>query len=131
MQPSSTNGSPSSPTQPSSPQPPLPDSSKRLLPWLIAVAFFMESLDRCGHGGKHVWLKDWENEVSKLRHAWTDEDEAHEKAGQRDPPEQAERRQRVQHGSDEDEDHEVGVHAPANVEETAHGRRKASQILLD
>jgi EmrB/QacA subfamily drug resistance transporter len=29
---------------PSSP-PPLADSSKRLLPWLIAVAFFMESLD--------------------------------------------------------------------------------------
>jgi EmrB/QacA subfamily drug resistance transporter len=26
-------------------QPVLPDSSKRLLPWLIAVAFFMESLD--------------------------------------------------------------------------------------
>jgi EmrB/QacA subfamily drug resistance transporter len=26
-------------------QPPLADSSKRLLPWLIAVAFFMESLD--------------------------------------------------------------------------------------
>jgi EmrB/QacA subfamily drug resistance transporter len=43
MQPSSTNGSPPSPTEPSSP--PLPDSSRRLLPWLIAVAFFMESLD--------------------------------------------------------------------------------------
>jgi EmrB/QacA subfamily drug resistance transporter len=28
-----------------SPQPTLADSSKRLLPWLIAVAFFMESLD--------------------------------------------------------------------------------------
>ena len=27
------------------PEPPLPDSSRRLLPWLIAVAFFMESLD--------------------------------------------------------------------------------------
>jgi EmrB/QacA subfamily drug resistance transporter len=34
-----------SPTELSSPQPLLPDSSKRLLPWLIAVAFFMESLD--------------------------------------------------------------------------------------
>src|ERR1700733_13441627 len=28
-----------------SPQPPLSETSKRLLPWLIAVAFFMESLD--------------------------------------------------------------------------------------
>jgi EmrB/QacA subfamily drug resistance transporter len=27
------------------PPPPAPDSSKRLLPWLVAVAFFMESLD--------------------------------------------------------------------------------------
>lgn len=42
--------------------------------------------------------------VSKLRHAWTDEDEAHEKAGQRNAPEQAERGQGVQHGPDEDED---------------------------
>jgi MFS family permease len=25
--------------------PPMPESSKRLLPWLVAVAFFMESLD--------------------------------------------------------------------------------------
>jgi EmrB/QacA subfamily drug resistance transporter len=34
-----------SPIQNVSPQPALADSSKRLLPWLIAVAFFMESLD--------------------------------------------------------------------------------------
>ena len=45
MQPSSTNGSQSSPIEASFPEPSLPDSSKRLLPWLIAVAFFMESLD--------------------------------------------------------------------------------------
>ena len=30
----------------SAPSPPLPDDSiKRLLPWLVAVAFFMQSLD--------------------------------------------------------------------------------------
>ena len=45
MQPSSTNGSQPSPIEASSPEPALADSSKRLLPWLIAVAFFMESLD--------------------------------------------------------------------------------------
>jgi len=45
MQPSSTNGSQPSLIEASSPEPSLADSSKRLLPWLIAVAFFMESLD--------------------------------------------------------------------------------------
>jgi EmrB/QacA subfamily drug resistance transporter len=46
MQPSSTNVDPPSVTNESAAaQPVLPDSSKRLLPWLIAVAFFMESLD--------------------------------------------------------------------------------------
>jgi EmrB/QacA subfamily drug resistance transporter len=46
MQPSSTNVdlSPDTNELPAA-QPVLPDSSKRLLPWLIAVAFFMESLD--------------------------------------------------------------------------------------
>jgi EmrB/QacA subfamily drug resistance transporter len=34
-----------SPSEASSADTPLPDSSQRLLPWLIAVAFFMESLD--------------------------------------------------------------------------------------
>jgi MFS family permease len=33
------------PIEASSPQPSLSASSKRLVPWLIAVAFFMESLD--------------------------------------------------------------------------------------
>jgi EmrB/QacA subfamily drug resistance transporter len=46
MQPSSTNVDPAPVTRElSAAQPVLPDSSKRLLPWLIAVAFFMESLD--------------------------------------------------------------------------------------
>ncbi len=45
MQPSSTKAIPLSPTDSPSSQPSLADSSKRLLPWLIAVAFFMESLD--------------------------------------------------------------------------------------
>src|SRR5271154_3140103 len=45
LQPSPSNVSPPNPIEPSSPPPSLPDSSKRLLPWLIAVAFFMESLD--------------------------------------------------------------------------------------
>src|SRR6202044_1581456 len=36
---------PRPPTEVSTPQPPLAASSKRLVPWLIAVAFFMESLD--------------------------------------------------------------------------------------
>jgi EmrB/QacA subfamily drug resistance transporter len=46
MQSSSTKeSSPADTDAMSSAQPALPDSSKRLLPWLIAVAFFMESLD--------------------------------------------------------------------------------------
>src|SRR6202162_2179561 len=45
MQPSPTNVSPPSPVEAPSSQPSLAASSKRLLPWLIAVAFFMESLD--------------------------------------------------------------------------------------
>jgi EmrB/QacA subfamily drug resistance transporter len=45
MQPNPTNVSPPSPIGDTSPQPSLADSSARLLPWLIAVAFFMESLD--------------------------------------------------------------------------------------
>ncbi|MGB6482375.1 MAG: DHA2 family efflux MFS transporter permease subunit [Candidatus Acidiferrales bacterium] len=45
MQPSPTNVNPSSPTETPSSQPSLAASSKRLVPWLIAVAFFMESLD--------------------------------------------------------------------------------------
>ena len=45
MQPSPTNVSPPSPIEASSLQPSLAASSKRLLPWLVAVAFFMESLD--------------------------------------------------------------------------------------
>ncbi len=45
MQPHPTNVSPLNPADALSSQPSLPPSSKRLLPWLIAVAFFMESLD--------------------------------------------------------------------------------------
>jgi EmrB/QacA subfamily drug resistance transporter len=45
MRPSPTNVSYPSPIEGPSSQPSLADSSKRLLPWLIAVAFFMESLD--------------------------------------------------------------------------------------
>jgi len=45
MQPSPTNVSPSRPIEASSARPSLSASSKQLVPWLIAVAFFMESLD--------------------------------------------------------------------------------------
>jgi len=45
MQPIPTNVSTQSPTETSPSQTPLAASSARLLPWLIAVAFFMESLD--------------------------------------------------------------------------------------
>ncbi|HXO44886.1 MAG TPA: DHA2 family efflux MFS transporter permease subunit [Candidatus Cybelea sp.] len=45
MQPSPPKVTPHSPIEPNSVPPVLADSSKRLLPWLIAVAFFMESLD--------------------------------------------------------------------------------------
>ena len=45
MQPSPTNLSPPDPTDALSTPPSLAPTSKRLLPWLIAVAFFMESLD--------------------------------------------------------------------------------------
>jgi|HubBroStandDraft_6_1064221.scaffolds.fasta_scaffold22385_2 EmrB/QacA subfamily drug resistance transporter len=45
MEPITTNLSPQSPTESFPSQTPLAASSARLLPWLIAVAFFMESLD--------------------------------------------------------------------------------------
>src|SRR6202161_1892405 len=45
MRPNPSNMSPRNHIEPHSSQPLLVDSSKRLLPWLIAVAFFMESLD--------------------------------------------------------------------------------------
>ena len=45
MQPSPSKLSFPGPIETTSPQPSLADSSKHLLPWLIAVAFFMESLD--------------------------------------------------------------------------------------
>src|SRR5580693_9346018 len=45
MQPNPPNVSPTSPIEVFSLQPGMADSSRRLLPWLIAVAFFMESLD--------------------------------------------------------------------------------------
>jgi EmrB/QacA subfamily drug resistance transporter len=45
MHPTPTNVTPPSPAESASSPPSLADSSKRLLPWLIAVAFFMESLD--------------------------------------------------------------------------------------
>src|ERR1700675_3618441 len=45
MQPSPTNVNPPGPIDPPSSPPSLADSSKRLLPWLVAVGFFMESLD--------------------------------------------------------------------------------------
>jgi EmrB/QacA subfamily drug resistance transporter len=45
MQPRPTNVRPPNPNVAPASQAPLADSSKRLVPWLIAVAFFMESLD--------------------------------------------------------------------------------------
>ena len=45
MQPSATNVTPPDMNDGPPSQPPLASASKRLLPWLIAVAFFMESLD--------------------------------------------------------------------------------------
>jgi len=45
MQPSPPSVKPHRPIEPNSTPPVLAESSKRLLPWLIAVAFFMESLD--------------------------------------------------------------------------------------
>jgi EmrB/QacA subfamily drug resistance transporter len=45
MQPKRPNVSPPGPIEVSSLQPGMADSSRQLLPWLIAVAFFMESLD--------------------------------------------------------------------------------------
>jgi EmrB/QacA subfamily drug resistance transporter len=45
MQPRPTNLSPDTSHEDRQPQGELAESSKRLLPWLIAVAFFMESLD--------------------------------------------------------------------------------------
>src|SRR3984885_5788329 len=45
MDPSPANLIPAAPIERVALQPALTDSSKRLLPWLIAVAFFMESLD--------------------------------------------------------------------------------------
>ncbi len=45
MQPSPKNALPPDPSKALSPQPSRSASSRRLVPWLIAVAFFMESLD--------------------------------------------------------------------------------------
>ncbi len=45
MQPGQTNATAPLAAQPPVSPPSLTESSKRLLPWLIAVAFFMESLD--------------------------------------------------------------------------------------
>jgi EmrB/QacA subfamily drug resistance transporter len=45
MQPTSANLSPPTSSEVRNPQGELTESSKQLLPWLIAVAFFMESLD--------------------------------------------------------------------------------------
>jgi EmrB/QacA subfamily drug resistance transporter len=45
MQPSPTNLSPPDPIETPASQPSLAPSSRRLLPWLVAVALFMESLD--------------------------------------------------------------------------------------
>jgi len=45
MQPGPMNVGPPNPIEAPSAQPSLAGSSKRLVPWLIAVAFFMESLD--------------------------------------------------------------------------------------
>src|ERR1700674_1897950 len=45
MQPSPTNPSPPDPIKASPSPPTLAPSSRRTLPWLVAVAFFMESLD--------------------------------------------------------------------------------------
>src|SRR5271169_5806434 len=45
MQPNPTNDNPSAPVQTLIGPPSSPASTQRLLPWLIAVAFFMESLD--------------------------------------------------------------------------------------
>ena len=45
MQPSPTKASPPSQIDAPPRNPRWPHASKRLLPWLIAVAFFMESLD--------------------------------------------------------------------------------------
>src|ERR1700679_1722739 len=45
MQPSSTNPSPPDPIKAPPSPPTLAPSSRRLLPWLVAVALFMESLD--------------------------------------------------------------------------------------
>ena len=45
MPPPQTHATSPIPIEPASSQPPLHASSERLLPWLIAVAFFMESLD--------------------------------------------------------------------------------------
>src|ERR1700728_72626 len=45
MDPSPANLNPAAPIECIALQSALTDSSKRLLPWLIAVAFFMESLD--------------------------------------------------------------------------------------
>ena len=69
--------------------------------------------------------------MCKLRDAWTDEDETHKKACERNSLEEPKRRQSVQHGTDEDKDHKVRVNAPTDVVEAAHGGRKAGEIFLN
>src|ERR1700738_1513441 len=90
-----------------------------------------DSVNQSGDCGLHVRLKRWKNEVRKLCDARSDEDEAHEKTSQRNAPEEPQGRERVEHGPDEDEDHQEGVLAPTDVEKTAHGWPKAREIFLD
>jgi hypothetical protein len=80
-----------------------------------------DGLNWCGDLRQHVRPKGWEYKVNNLREARPDEDEAHEKAGEGNAPEEPKRRQGVEHGPDEGEDHEERVLDPADVEEAAHG----------
>jgi hypothetical protein len=56
-----------------------------------------------GDCGLHGWPKGREYEVNKLSDTGADEDEAHEKASERNAPEEPQRREGIEHWSEEGE----------------------------
>src|SRR5207244_7506346 len=89
-----------------------------------------DGLNRSGDCGLHCWLKGRQYEMHKLRHARTDQDEAHEKAGERDAPEKSERRQSIEDRADEGKNREERALAPTDVEQSHRGWTEPGETLL-
>jgi hypothetical protein len=55
---------------------------------LHKLAMSHDSLNRRGDCRLYIWAKSREDEVCEFRDTWTDEDETHEKACERNPAEE-------------------------------------------